>query len=247
VIAPARLALVGGLLLAGGALVWMDWPATLTDEDDYMPHALADVASGRNPYSTEHRGTGTIERPWNEQTYAWTTTYPYLPALAVLQLPGVDYRVTALAAYGLLLWALRDASPRAFYAFANPLVLWLAASGFNDFVPLSLLAWAHRLRLPVLAGVAAACKQFILPLLAVEAAIARDWRRLAVPTGVALAIALPYIIWDAQAFVGSAFLQHASKVPDLYVFWNYLLYPLYLFALPPARAAPGAGEARVAA
>lgn len=230
----AKRAAIAALLLLGGILVALDWPATLTDEDDYMPLALGDLLAGRNPYATEHTGAGTIERPWGTQAYSWTTTYPYLPALAALQLPFLDYRITALVAYALLLWALRDASPRAFYAFANPLVLWLAASGFNDFVGLALLAWSRRRASRVLAGVAAACKQFILPLIAIEAAIARDWRRLAIPAALAATLTLPFLLWDAPAFIGSAFLGHLGKVPDLYVFWNYLLYPLYLLAHPPA-------------
>lgn len=228
-----RVALVGALLVAGAALIAVDWPATLTDEDDYMPFALRDLLAGRNPYSTEHSGVGTIERPWETHDYSWTTTYPYLPALALLQLPFLDYRLTALVAYTILLVALRDASPRAFYAFANPLVLWLAASGFNDFVGLALLAWSRRRASHVLAGVGAACKQFVLPILAIEAAIARDWRRVAIPALLAGAIMLPFLLWDPNAFFRSAFGAHVSKAPDLYVFWNYLLYPLYLFALPP--------------
>lgn len=233
---PRRAWIVLLLVAAGLALVALDWPATLTDEDDYMPRSLEDLLATRNPYATEHAGQGVIERPWGTQAYEWATTLPYLPAAALLQIPLVDYRITALLAYAFLLLGLRDASPRAFYAFANPVVLWLAASGFNDLVPLALLAWARRVHAPILAGVASACKQLVLPLLVAEATVARDWRRLAVPALVAAAITLPFILWDPGAFFASAFLVHASKAPDLYVFWNYLLYPLYLIAHPPIRA-----------
>lgn len=227
-----RVALIAALLVAGAVLIALDWPATLTDEDDYMPLAQDDLLAGRNPYATEHSGAGTIERPWDTHDYSWTTTYPYLPALALLQLPFLDYRITALVAYAILLAGLRDASPRAFYSFANPLVLWLAASGFNDFVGLALLAWSRRHASHVLSGVAIACKQFILPLVAIEAALARDWRRLTISATVGGAIILPFLVWDPAAFFRSAFAAHATKVPDLYVFWNYLLYPLYLIAHP---------------
>lgn len=240
----SRMAIVLALVAAGLVLVWLDWPATLTDEDDYMPRALDDLVHGRNPYATPHTGTGTIDRPWGEEPYEWTTTYAYLPALAILQIPLVDYRVTALLGYAILLLALRDAPARAFFAFGNPLVLWLAASGFNDFVPLAILAWATRVGSPVLAGLAAACKQLVLPLIAIEAALARDPKRLLVPLAIASALTLPFVLLDPAAFVASAITIHLAKVPDLYVFWNYLLYPLYLYAFPAGRSRAGpTGEA----
>jgi uncharacterized membrane protein len=212
-----------------------------------MPSALDDLLHGRDPYATRHDGTGIIERPWGEQPYAWSTTFPYLPLAALLQVPLLDYRITALLAYGLLLGALRDASARAFFAFANPLVLWLAASGFNDFVPLALLAWADRLRAPILAGLAAACKQLVLPLLLVQAALARDARRIVLPLCVACAITLPFVLWDPAAFWGSAVLPHVAKLSGLPVFVNYLLYPLYVVAMPAPRGPPVSPEPGVTA
>lgn len=224
-------------LTAGGILVALDWPATLTDEDDYMPYALRDLAAGRNPYATEHEGSGVIERPWNVQPYDWRTTYPYLPLLALLQLPFVDYRWTALLAYGALLFALRDRS-LGFWAFANPLGVWFAASGFNDLVPLALLAWSTRI--PWLAWVASACKQSILPLVAVEAALTRSWRKLAHAAAFTLAISLPFLLLDAEAFLDGVLFAHVDKASGAWSYWNYWLYPVYVLAvLVPARKGYG--------
>lgn len=228
-----RLAWIAACILSGAVLVVLDWPATLTDEDDYMPLALADILAGRNPYATEHEGRGVIERPWNAQAYEWRTTYPYLPLLLVLQVPTVDYRWTALLAFGALLLALRD-QPLGFWTFANPVGVWFAASGFNDFVPLALVAWSTRV--PWLAWIAAACKQSILPLLVVEAALARSWRKLLHAVLLGAAASLPFLLWDPSAFLGSAFLAHADKAGEAWSYWNYWLYPAYVFAvLVPAR------------
>lgn len=232
-----RLAWIAACVVAGGVLVALDWPATLTDEDDYMPYALADIASGRNPYAAQHEGSGTIVRPWNEQAYEWQTSYPYLPALALLQIPGLDYRWTALLAYGALLLALRSRA-WGFWAFANPLGVWFAASGFNDFVPLALLAWSTRL--PWLAWIAAASKQSILPLLAVEAILTRSWRKLAASGAFTVLVCVPFVLWDPRAFVEGVFLVHANKASDAWNYWNYWLYPVYAVAvLAPARKGYG--------
>lgn len=242
---PPRVRLALGVLMVvfGAGLVLLDWPATLTDEDDYMPHALGDVLAGRDPYATRHEGGGTIVRPWGEHAYAWEATYPYLPALLFLQAPGVDYRWVALAAYAALLAAL-PSGRLALLAFANPLVAWFAASGFNDFVPLALLAWSMRTGRAWPAWIAVACKQGVLPLLAADALLRRS-PRLLLTSLAALAVAcVPFLLWDAQAFVGSALFAHADKAGEAYGYWNYWLYPLFFLAvmLPRGRAGRSAQE-----
>ena len=232
----ARVAVVFVLLLVGAAAISLDWPATLTDEDDTMGYWLADLAAGRDPYATEHRETRTVVSPFGSFTYAWATPYPYLPALVVLQLPVLDYRWTALAAYGLMLLALRDrALP--FFAFANPLVLWLAASGFNDFVPLALLAWADRLGRPWLAWVACGAKQWVLPVVLVERAVARDGKGAALAVAGAAVVIVPFVLWDPAAFWAAAVVQHVPKTGSVWRHWNYALYPLWLLTagIPAAR------------
>lgn len=232
-----RVAWIGACLLAVATLIVLDWPATLTDEDDYMPHALADLLAGRDPYATVHRGEGVMERPWGTQAYAWETTYPYLPLLLFLQLPGIDYRWTAFVAFGALLVALRG-TRWGLWAFANPLGVWLAASGFNDFVPLALVAWSTRA--PWLAWVAAACKQMILPLLALEALFMRSWRKFAHAALFTLVVSLPFLVWDARAFVDGVFLAHLDKAHDAWSYWNYWLYLVFALAvLAPARKGYG--------
>lgn len=232
-----KVAWIGTLLVAGALLVVLDWPATLTDEDEYMPHALADLLAGRNPYETTHAQSGVIERPWGDQPYSWETAYPYLPMLLLLQVPGIDFRWTALFAYGALLVALRD-TRWGFWAFANPMGVWFAASGFNDFAPLALLAWSRHV--PWLAWIAAASKQFILPLLAVEAILTREWRKLAGAVMFTAAICLPFVLWGPAAFVGGVAGAHLNKAPDWWSYWNYWLYLVYLVTvIAPARKGYG--------
>lgn len=238
------------LLAAGAVLVLLDSPASLTDEDDYLPHALDDLLSGRNPYATRHSGERTVTGPWGGERYDWTTTYPYLPAVALIQVPGVDYRWTALLAYGALLLALRD-RPLAFLAFGNPLVLRLAASGFNDFVVLALAAWAVRSGRAWPAWLAAGGKQLALPVLLLHHALRGEWRRAAGVLGAAVAFSLPFVLWDASAFWHSAVAQHLagpdSKLPNVAAHVNYALYPLFalVVVLPAARrAVPAPPERR---
>lgn len=230
-----RLAAMAVLLVLGAAAVVLDWPATLTDEDDYMPYALGDVLALRNPYATTHEETRTVTSPFGAFTYSWSTAYPYLPTLAVLQVPGLDYRWTALLAYAALLMALRD-RVRAFWVFANPAVAWFAASGFNDFVPLAILAWAAKKRWGALEWIACGAKQFVLPLVAVDAALRREPRRLLTAAAATVLVTLPFVAFDAAAFWTAAIGQHVPKAQVVFLHWNYALYPLFYFAvMRPAR------------
>lgn len=223
----ARVIWIGILLAAGAVMILLDGPASLTDEDDYMPYALGDLARGDNPYATAHEATRTSTGPFGGDTYTWSTVYPYLPVLAILQIPFLDYRFTAMIAYGLFLYAMRErALP--FYAFANPLVLWFAASGFNDFVVLALLAWGRRTTSPWLTGLACAAKQFALPLVLVVAALERDLRGAVRAIVIAGAIMLPFILWGPAAFLDGSVLQHLNKVGNVPWHYNYLFYPLWL-------------------
>lgn len=240
----AAVAWIAAHVALAAALVLLEAPASLTDEDEYMPHALADVLAGRNPYATRHSGIETTPGPWGGSTFEWETHFPYFPALAVLQIPGIDYRWTALLAYAALLLALRD-RPLALVAFANPIVARLAASGFNDFVPLALLAWSLRGRsasrgasaprpskaFAWLAGLAAAAKQFALPIVLLDCAIRREWRRAALATLAAAAVVLPFVLWDPAAFWRAVWAQNAERAGRAWTHPNYWLWPLFALAL----------------
>lgn len=231
-------------LVLGAALVLV-FDAPGTDEDDYMPFALGDLLGGRNPYATHHEQARTVGGLAGGWSYEWATTYPYLPLLAVLQVPGVDYRWTALLAYALLLWALRTRM-LAFALFANLPVLWLAASGFNDFVVLALLAWADRTGKGWPAWLASGAKQLALPLVALDAALRGEPRRLVAAAAVAAVVTLPFVLWDPAAFWQSAVEVHLRRVgPGVAVHHNYFLYVLYAVAVtvPSARAARAAARA----
>ena len=234
---PTALVILGFLLAGGLAIVLLD--PSGTDEDEYMPLAFGDFVSSKDPYRTTHEADRATYARGAGLSDLWTTSYPYLPVLALLQVPFLDYRWTALAAYGALLAALRDRRV-AFFAFANPLVLALAVNGFNDFVPLALLAWADRTRRDVPMWLACAAKQFAPLLVALDLGLRRAWRRLAMAAAFTLAVTMPYVVWDPGAFVRAAVLHNTSLLADPLHHANYALYPLYALAV----VVPGALASR---
>lgn len=238
--APAWIALH---LALGAVLVLLDAPAGLTDEDEYMPHALGDLLAGRNPYATLHREEETTGGPWGGFTFEWETYYPYFPALAVLQVPFVDYRWSALLAYAALLVALRD-RPIALVLFANPLVARLAASGFNDFVPLALLAWSFRTRAAWPSWLAVAAKQFALPLVLLDCAIRREPRRALAAAAVTAAALAPFVLWDPAAFWHAVWTQNAARAGRAWTHPNYWLWPLFALAVVAPLALSSRSRAR---
>lgn len=222
-------------LLAGSVLVLTENPAArLTDEDDYMPLALQDLLHGRNPYATGRASDHSLDPTctWHDKSRCWYSL-PYLPLSILLQVPFVDYRWTALLAFGVLGWAVRD-RPWGFLTLANPGALVLAANGFTDLVVVALLAWSIRSKAPVFSWLSAAAKQFALPLLIIYHGRRREWARLVHASAFTLGVILPFLLWDPAAFYYWTVQVHVAGADHKW--WgvlgighgNYLLY--YAFA-----------------
>ncbi len=231
---------IGWLLLASVIAIAWELPfANRTEEDNYMPLALDDVVHGRNPYATWHFYDHKFEGAWTSIHDGFWSPFVYLPVLAILQLPLVDYRFTALAAYAALLWALRDRPP-AFLAFGNPFVAHLASSGYNDFVPLALLAWSLRVRIRALTWLALGAKQLALPMLLVWHAMRRDARGALEALAATALFTIPFLVWDAQSFWDSAVTKHLTGSGEKFSpflqlghqnYWLWVLF--FLFVLWP--------------
>lgn len=221
-------------MVAGAVLIAANHPWTrLTDEDDYIPLGLNDLLQGRNPYAVGRASDHSLDPSCTQHSTGCWYSLPYLPLSLLLQVPFIDYRWTALIAFGALGWGLRDRT-WAFLALANPGALLLAANGFTDLVVVALMAWSIRTKKPFFAWLAAGAKQFALPLLIIYHGARREWRKAMNATAFTAAILVPFILWNPGAFYYWTIQVHLagsdrkwSGFPGVF-HGNYLLY--YAFA-----------------
>jgi putative flippase GtrA len=167
----------------------------------------------------------------------------YLPLLAFVQIPGLDYRWVTVGAWLLMLWWVRR-SGAAVTLLAAPWVALLAANGFNDFVPLAALTatfvaltgWRSRVAEVVSLGL----KQFANVVVVAYHLWHRRWRDALVAAAVTAAILAPFAYLDAGGVFchaillgptgcsGSSSLSSASAAIS---HLNYLLWPTWLLAI----------------
>ena len=169
--------------------------------------------------------------------------YPYLPFLPWLQIPGLDYRWVAFGSWLLILLLIRR-NGSGLTLLASPWVGFLAASGFNDFVPLlvltltfvSLTGWPSRVAEILALGL----KQFSNVVVVAYYLVRRQWWEALFATGVTVAVLIPFALLDASGVwchavllqsascgsgpgpaYGAAFLGHL----------NYFVWPIFVFAI----------------
>jgi hypothetical protein len=183
----------------------------------------------------------------------------YLPFLAFLEIPGVSYKWTALAAWAASLYLLRRRH--------EAVVLWgglwvgvMAANGFNDFIPFLLLTltfvsltgpWS---KLAEFVGLGV--KQFANVVVVVVHLYRRRWTEAAVAVVVTLAILLPFAYLNAGGVWCHAVLIEATSCGGgagpvfgvgVFTHLNYPLWLLYVAAVfgggvvRALRAAPPVG------
>ncbi len=215
----------------------------LTDEPYTTPRYLGLLLAGHNPYATplvfDYTQYGSL--------YASRSFYVYLPLLQFLYVPGLDYRWLSLAAWlGVL--SLFSQDPRAGLRLAQPYVVLLAASGYNDLLVVLLLTlafvgvggrrqrWAEYLSLGV--------KQFANVLVVGYYLLEKDLRRAALAAAVTVAFLLPFLLWSPVATVCNALLYSVPTGCAPYSNhdatgwnWNYSLYVLWALAAFPATVA----------
>jgi len=183
--------------------------------------------------------------------------YVYLPFLTLVQVPGLDYRWVSLAAWGLSLYLLRK-NGSALLVWGSFWVGLLAASGFNDFVPIAFLTLAF-LSLPGWKGkvaevVSLGLKQFANVFVVAYHLYHRRWRAAAIATGVSVAILVPFLLVDplrvwcgvvlagqanCPSFLGSLETPALSSSQPVYGHLNYFLWPLWVLAAFLPRWAAG--------
>jgi hypothetical protein len=203
----------------------------LTDEPYAMPAFAGPLLHGHNPYSSP------VSVTYNQYgvVHSFAPTYVYLPVLIFLQPFVVPYKWFAVASWAVAVYLLRS-RPVAVVAFGQGTIGLLAASGFNDFPVLLLLTlgvvgiggrrqrWAELLSL--------GCKQFANVFLVVYYVIRRDLRRVLVTLGVSVAFILPFLLWNAHAFVCQAVLLWppgcgSGSSGSVFTHTNYWIWPVW--------------------
>ena len=161
----------------------------------------------------------------------------YLPALAFVQLPGVDYRWTSLIAWVGSLYLLRERSI-ALSGMAVPWIPLLAANGQNDFVPIFALTLAltiplGRWRWPAEAF-ALALKQLANVVVFLYHLARREYLRAAAAIAITFLILVPFLLIDAQGvychvLIGDPGTGCVGHPWTFFVFKrNYWLYPTWV-------------------
>jgi putative flippase GtrA len=167
----------------------------------------------------------------------------YLPLLAFVQLPDLDYRWVTVGAWALTIWWVRR-SGASVTLFGAPWVALLAANGFNDFVPLAALTatfvalagWRSRLAEVVALGL----KQFANAIVVADHLWHRQWRDAAIAVAVTAAILAPFAyldpggVWCHAILLGPVGCSGASSLSSGTVaasHLNYFLWPTWLLAV----------------
>jgi hypothetical protein len=161
----------------------------------------------------------------------------YLPLLTFIQIPGLDYRWVAFAAWAAMVgWSWQR--PRVAGGLAAPWIALLAANGQNDFVPL--LALTLAIGVPLRRGrwaaevIALGLKQFANVVLVGYHLLRREFLRAALAVGVTLAFLVPFLLIDPTAVWCHVVIADPgngcqSRPWVFFVFKrNYWLYPTWV-------------------
>jgi hypothetical protein len=174
------------------------------------------------------------------KTYFENSYDVYLPLLAFVQIPGVDYRWVSLIAWAGALYLLRD-RPIALAGLAVPWIPLLAANGQNDFVPLFALTLAlavptGRYRWPAEAF-ALALKQLANIVVVLYHLVRREYLRATAAVAITFLILAPFLYIDAggvycHVIVGDPGSGCTGHPWTWFVFKrNYWLYPTWILVV----------------
>jgi hypothetical protein len=180
--------------------------------------------------------------PHLEESY-----YVYLPLLTWIQVPGLDYRWVAVAAWAGTAYRLRR-DPFASGGWATPWIPLLAANGQNDFVPLLALTLALAVPPGRWGGlaeiVALGLKQFANVIVVGYHLARREYKHAALAVAVTVAFLAPFLWLDpgavyCHAILGDPTSGCAPHSAGFFLFKrNYWLYPTWVglvFSVPLAR------------
>lgn len=218
-------------------MCWMVAISGIPDIDVYViqQEGSAALLAGVNPFAITFENTAPPGSPYyapeliDGDRLDFGFIYP--PVSLVLALPGYvlagDYRyglVAALAVAALVIASIRRgpiSAGAAMLVIFSPMSQQILYWGWSDPFSVLLLAVAvfaavRRLAVtPVAIGLLIASKQYLAPLYLLTLALLRDVRhaigvpRMAiVPVAVAVASVVPFLIWDAGAFIHSTVTMH---------------------------------------
>jgi len=235
---PRRGGFVRFLLVAGvvfGVIsILTGWGNGLTDEPFTTPRFVTLLWAHQDPYVVPM----VFDYVQYGQTIHSSSIYPYLPLLMFLQVPGLDYKWFALACWVGIVFLVRKQFD-AGVLLAQPYVVVMAASGYNDFPVLLLLTVAfvgvqgRRQRWAQLLALGA--KQFANAIVLVYYLLRRDWKNFLVTLGVSAAFILPFVVWSGPTVLCPAVVaDRLSSCPSggaAQYLLNYALWPVWVLAV----------------
>ena len=235
---PRRVEFVYFLLAAGVTFaiisVLTGWGNGLTDEPFTTPRFAAFTLAGHDPYTTQLVFTyQQYGKTLSSQSY-----YLYLPLLMFLQVPGTDYKWFAVGCWAVMVLLARRRFDTA-TLLAQPYVMLLAASGYNDLPVLLLLTlgfvgvegrrqkWAEYLSL--------GCKQFANAFVVVYYLVQRRWRDTLITLVVSAAFLAPFFVWSGPAIICPAVfadrLSSCSGGSSAQLLLNYPVWAVWVVAV----------------
>lgn len=133
------------------------------------------------------------------QTLSFHAVYSFLPLLMFLQVPGLNYKWFALAAWAAMVLVARRRFDTA-VLLAQPYLAILAANGYNDLVVLLLLTvgfvgWEGR-RQKWAEWLSLGCQQLASLFVVAYHVVRRDWRNVVVTLGITLGFLVPFLLWS---------------------------------------------------
>ncbi|HXY12756.1 MAG TPA: hypothetical protein VEJ85_04590 [Thermoplasmata archaeon] len=235
---PRRASFVRFLLLTGIVFavvsVFTGWGNGLTDEPFTTPRFVTLLWSHQDPY--------VVPLVFNYVQYGQTihsySIYPYLPLLMFFQVPGLSYKWVTLGCWVGMVLLVRNRFDAGVY-LAQPYVVVMAASGYNDFPVLLLLTLAfvgfEGVRLRWAQILALGMKQFANVIVLGYYALRRDWKNFLVTAGVSAAYILPFVIWSGPTVLcPTVFADRLSSCPNggtAQYLLNYAVWPVWVLAV----------------
>ena len=154
------------------------------------------------------------------------------------QIPGLSYKWLTLGCWAGMVLLVRNRFDAGVY-LAQPYVVVMAASGYNDFPVLLLLTLAYvgfegrRQRWAQL--LALGMKQFANVIVLGYYALRRDWKNLLVTVGVSAAYILPFVLWSGPVVLCPTVLaDRLASCPNggtAQYLLNYALWPIWVLAV----------------
>jgi len=235
---PRRESFVRFLLFAGVAFavvsVLTGWGNGLTDEPFTTPRFVTLLWAHQDPYVVPL----VFDYVQYGQTIHSYSIYPYLPLLMFLQVPWLSYKWVTLGSWVAMVYLVRKRFDAGVF-LAQPYVVVMAASGYNDFPVLLLLTiafvgwYGRRQRWAQLLALGA--KQFANVIVIGYYALLRDWKNLLVTVGVSAAFILPFVLWSGPTVLcPTVVADRLASCPNggtAEYLLNYALWPVWVLAI----------------